>query len=481
MLSEHARWGAMGGVLIAAREVGLAALTLRGLSILTVLAQAALMLLGLAVVGALAGVVLSIGVSCASRIAVWATRGRAQAYGLPVWVLPAMVLLMLVLGARPGREVRGIVDFVVIVTLACTLGPGLVSLHRDGRMDLAWVLPGSVLATLVLFTGLQLASGIHSSVLPGGVALLSAAAALGLTRVAAAVVRWGPLQSASKRTRWRAALGIVSGIALLSLSAQEARELAHLRSPRPPFRMPQFARGAGPTPQPSLVLISVDTLRPDYLGCLGGVARTPTIDRIVAQSVLFEHCYSVAPWTRPSFASFFSGRYPSTMAVARAYNRGGGEPIPFRWSEHHPVIAELLRNAGYATYAVVTNPNLTRESGADRGFEEYFHCSRDTIGSKAYGSAAQEFANALHRVGFLPARPDLYQAMERADVVSRAALSAIGRLPNDSFLLWLHYMDPHSPYDPPSIPAEARQWPGTAAMAGLGARSIAERSAITGA
>ncbi len=207
------------------------------------------------------------------------------------------------------------------------------------------------------------------------------------------------------------------------------------------------AGGSGP----NVILISVDTLRADFVGYLGERVRTPNIDRLASQSFVFERAYSVAPWTRPSFASFFGGRYPSEMGVARVPgDPGEGERMtPYRWRTDVETFPEILHAAGYSTTALVSNVNLTPEVNADQGFEVYRHLELPPAPGEL------RITRALSQMVPLPAALQTTLIdLQRADVVTTNAPEIIDRSGPDPRLLWFHYMDPHSPYDSPEAPQE---------------------------
>ncbi|NNE07460.1 MAG: sulfatase [Gemmatimonadetes bacterium] len=123
--------------------------------------------------------------------------------------------------------------------------------------------------------------------------------------------------------------------------------------------------GGAPRP-PDIVLIVVDTLRADHLGCYGYERDTsPAIDRLAAESILFERAYSTAPWTLPAFASILTGLYPHEHGASLDY---------FAVRESAPLLAEKLNEAGYETAAFVSHIYTSSRYGFDRGsdtFEEF--------------------------------------------------------------------------------------------------------------
>lgn len=120
--------------------------------------------------------------------------------------------------------------------------------------------------------------------------------------------------------------------------------------------------GGAPRP-PDIVLIVIDTLRADHLGCYGYARGTsPAIDRLAAESILFERAYSTAPWTLPAFASILTGLYPHEHGASLDY---------FAVRETAPLLAEKLNEAGYETAAFVSHIYTSSRYGFDRGCETF--------------------------------------------------------------------------------------------------------------
>ena len=117
---------------------------------------------------------------------------------------------------------------------------------------------------------------------------------------------------------------------------------------------------AGEPPHPNLLLIVVDTLRPDRLGCYGAERDTsPAIDALAAQSVRFEAAATTAPWTRPAVATILTGLYPSAHSVTR---------IARRLPDEVTTLAELCTAAGYDTAFATSNALLKAPYGYEQGF-----------------------------------------------------------------------------------------------------------------
>lgn len=121
-----------------------------------------------------------------------------------------------------------------------------------------------------------------------------------------------------------------------------------------------------PSPQPgapNVIFISLDTTRPDRLGCYGaGGERTPNIDDLAANGTVFERAYSTSSWTKPSHASVFTGRYPTAH---------GAESYDDQIAPRAAMITERLRAMGYLTMGVISAPPLNSMFGFGRGFDIY--------------------------------------------------------------------------------------------------------------
>lgn len=166
---------------------------------------------------------------------------------------------------------------------------------------------------------------------------------------------------------------------------------------------------------PNVVLLTVDTLRADHLGCYGYErATSPNIDALAVESLRFDDAFAEAPQTGPSMAAMLTSLPPRTTGAVR-----NAVPIP----ETVPTTAEIFAQHGYATAAVVSNWNLKRGlSGLQRGFDLY-----------------DDAFDGRGRIGYDPERP--------ADEVTDQALAWLNtRDDTRPFFLWVHYMDPHEPY-----------------------------------
>lgn len=123
---------------------------------------------------------------------------------------------------------------------------------------------------------------------------------------------------------------------------------------------------------PNVVLIVLDTVRADHLSCYGyDRLTTPHIDALCDSAVRYTHCRATGPWTLPSHASMFTGRFPyQHRARTEAEPDGGLQELPL--SFEHWTLAESLASTGYRTGAFVANAAYLREEfQLDQGFEHY--------------------------------------------------------------------------------------------------------------
>lgn len=121
----------------------------------------------------------------------------------------------------------------------------------------------------------------------------------------------------------------------------------------------------------NVILIGIDTLRADHLGCYG-YARptTPNIDKFASEALLFENCFSHSPVTSPSFMSIFTSRYPIYHGILANTGRMASGRT-FIADENVPTMAELLKDNGYRTGAFTGGGPMAPRLGFDRGFEYY--------------------------------------------------------------------------------------------------------------
>jgi arylsulfatase A-like enzyme len=205
----------------------------------------------------------------------------------------------------------------------------------------------------------------------------------------------------------RRAAALAALAAVLAACGGGKREDARKAAPARPA-----AAGSGT----SLLLVTIDTLRADHLGAYGYRRTTsPRIDALARRGVVFEQAYTYWPKTRGSFVGIMTGR----LAAQTGY--GKSHPLLL---DFNPTLASVLKEAGYETVATVDNPNVAASLGYARGFDRY----RETW-----------------------EEPALATEMDRARAITEDGVRTLQRArPDRPFLLWLHYVNPHAPYEPPA-------------------------------
>jgi arylsulfatase A-like enzyme len=180
--------------------------------------------------------------------------------------------------------------------------------------------------------------------------------------------------------------------------------------------------------KPNIVLITIDTLRQDHLGCYGHTdARTPNLDALFEEGVGFTQANTCVPVTLPSHASILTGLYPNAHGV-----RDNGS---YRLKEAGLTITEALKTEGYSTGAFVSAFVLDRRFGLDKGFDVY----DDDFSGSVLKATEWQLSPRTYTGDY-----DFYQ--RKADEVTTAALGWLDRNRNGRFFLWVHYFDPHAPY-----------------------------------
>jgi arylsulfatase A-like enzyme len=175
-------------------------------------------------------------------------------------------------------------------------------------------------------------------------------------------------------------------------------------------------------PGAPVVLVSIDTLRADHLPAYGYPhVKTPHIDRLRRDAILYERAYSPAPLTLPAHVSLLTGLLP--------FEHGVRDNLGYRFDpKAHSTLATLLRAKGYATGSFVSAHVLRGGTGLASGFDVY---------DDQVAAPADVGVEALGRV------------QRRGDETLAAARSWLEGVAPKPFLLFLHIYEPHSPYDPP--------------------------------
>jgi arylsulfatase A-like enzyme/Tfp pilus assembly protein PilF len=171
----------------------------------------------------------------------------------------------------------------------------------------------------------------------------------------------------------------------------------------------------------NVLLITMDTTRADYLGCFGSpTAQTPNLDRLARAGAIFSRCTTCVPLTLPSHSSIMTSLY--------TYVHGARQNGTGRLPDANLTLAEALKTAGFATEATVAAFVLNAQFGIAQGFDVY----HDVV--------AHDITKALN-------------AERKGDEVCDDALKMLQELASrPRFFLWVHFYDPHAPYESKRIP-----------------------------
>jgi len=316
----------------------------------------------------------------------------------------ALALIIVVL-RRLSSWMRGVADWRTFATLA-TLWFGLSFLYAG------WMI------FFVLTVTDRASMAYHGTIVGGVVAAL----------LLSVLIAWS---GAAARRRLR--VPVLGGIWALAAAAFLLTAV------------PAFSRYAGlvdqalsppvgePETRPNILLVTLDTLRYDFVGCNGNPwIETPTLDALARDGVNFDEAISQSPTTTPSHCSIMTSVYPT------AHEALNGKPM----IEGLVTLADVLNSIGYETIAF-TSSTTTRSinTGLHQGFERYV----DSLVPWSQAFSRDDFQNLLlfYFVG-IAQRSEI-----RGDVVTDRALAWLNQRSARPFFCWLHYFDPHDPYDAP--------------------------------
>ncbi len=276
----------------------------------------------------------------------------------------------------------------------------------------------AVAAALLFYGGYYL----NALFLPGKLHPVSLAADVALLAACWSIIRFAP--AIKIRARW---LLVAFAVILAGIFTASALEAGSNRRLPPPEVLP-------PKDAPNLLLFTLDTTRADRLGAYGGPpGLTPNLNRLAASGVVFERAYCPMPLTGPSHAALLTGRTPRQLGVVQ-----NGVPL----GPNAPTLAEVLRSRGYRTAAVVAAFPVSSKLGFARGFEFF---------DDSFGAASALSRLTLARIAGSVGLVDTKARLQRpADEVTASAVRWLEDPPYGPFFLWIHYFDPHTPYEPPA-------------------------------
>jgi arylsulfatase A-like enzyme len=305
--------------------------------------------------------------------------------------------------------------------MAIAVGAAWLVTRRSRRDAIRFGVPLGTAVFLAAYQSALTTSRVHPAAL--------AALALGLT---VQVVRWAVTRPALASRVLGTSAWLFAGVATIGGLGWNGWKALRERQARHQFPAPDA--GA-----PNVLLLILDTVRASELSVYGyGRPTTPALARLASEGIRFDRALSTAPWTLPSHASMFTGRYPNELSV------GWSRPL----GPSAPTIAEAFDRAGYVTGGFVANTIYASWlHGLSRGFQHY----------SDYPVSLSETLGASNINRWLLVRwnriSGQYNSIGRKDAadVNREFLSWIDRRPTGRpFFAFLNYFDAHMPYLPPA-------------------------------
>ena len=306
-----------------------------------------------------------------------------------------------------------------------------------------WARPGGWLSARLF-----IALAVQPMLLVAWPAIFSAAWFMVALGISSRLAPWVESQSTQRRMwYWVRSLPVLLGIVLLLTASLVCGDWTKERL--------ETRRTLPPTGSPNVLFIVLDTVRADHLSLEGYRRSTsPNLERLAKIGIRFDRARATAPWTLPSHAGFFTGRWPHEL--------GAQWLTPLRTDA--PFLAEYMASRGYATAGFVANTGYcSYDSGLARGFTHYedyvlkkLNFLRTSILISGILEHIYEYG-FTHDSGFLRFAPDFverwFHAEHRKDAASinRAFLDWLGgrREQTRPFFVFLNYVDAHSPYTVP--------------------------------
>ncbi|HET6162686.1 MAG TPA: sulfatase [Planctomycetota bacterium] len=191
----------------------------------------------------------------------------------------------------------------------------------------------------------------------------------------------------------------------------------------------------GDRTRPDVTLIIIDTLRADRLSCYGNARLTsPVLDALAGRGARFDQCIAQASWTRPSMASLHTGLFPSSH---------GCNDLRDALSPDAYTLAEAMHDAGYVTAGFSANENVSPTFGFSQGFDTFWNTSLQNLARfTMYGRLRHVFLKRVLHVNAEETNDD-------ADILTDHAIAWLGAGHDAPVFTYVHYLDPHWPYDPP--------------------------------
>jgi arylsulfatase A-like enzyme len=298
----------------------------------------------------------------------------------------------------PRRENRAPLMFISLLAWAILSAGGNYYIHR--------LLPDDIMSSRSL---------ILSAAISGAAGLFVAVSCFSISRVMRSRAVGAALLRAS-----RTFVGIIIVLSWVVAATAYVRE-----------RICTAPAALRPWDQRIVILISIDALRPDHLSCYGySLPTSPAIDHLAGSGVLFTNAYCQSSTSTPSHATMLTGLYPAAHGAVKNGNL---------LCENVRTVSEMFRAGGYETGAFLTNPWINREFGFSQGYDIFVE--NGILQSAVHPEIGQFISNLW-----------LLEAWDRIrgrDLSFGRAMQWIENHADERFFLFVHLLDPHSPYEPP--------------------------------
>ncbi len=326
--------------------------------------------------------------------------------------------------------------------------------QRDERWKLAYIVSG-----LLAFAGVLIVVGFANALLPP-LSTTTTAALNGFLATATLVgVWWGGFRFFQARgwSPWKVVLGFVSLGGVLALALFVMANPSNAIDRRPPTlrQLDAHLKDA-----PNVLILLIDTLRADHLPTYGyNRATAPFLDKLAREGILFRQAYAPASYTLPSVASLFTSLYTSSHGITR------GDHVP-KTDQYLPYVFQQL---GYNTSLFAANPFIHQRAfgrGVDYGLYPAGWKNAFSVLGKTCALLISSCYPLFRHVPWVPGptkkwlpRPatGMWYGTATADELNAAALHYLRdsrhrpdyRSQTTRFFMYIHYIEPHSPYDPP--------------------------------
>jgi arylsulfatase A-like enzyme len=368
------------------------------------------------------------------------TRFAAIGAACAVSIALGLLELLQVASANPRLTAIGLAQCIVFALIGAALLGALAGVGaslRGGGTDraMAW----SCAMWIALAASVRCVPWTAAAPWKG----LGALAAVGLAMLCARCLLWS-----TRKFAWLASMR-----AWLALDALLIVALGVLALRRRDWSAPLEVGGGGD--RPSILFVTIDTLRADFVGCFGRkAARTPTLDDLAAHGYLFEHAQTHSVLTGPSHATMLTGLLPIHTGLTENLQRLAGSV---------PTIAERFSKLGFRTGAFVGGYPVKQDAAALLGrFESYdddFRTWRGLPRESEKLLLGHWFWTVAEQCGL-----DTNPRYRDAAAVAEVALPWLDADSPRPFFAWVHFFDPHLPYEPPPslLSPQARAYQGPA-------------------